>query len=79
MDVPATVPVPLGSATYTFVVVHDPVKSSVREQTNYAHSEVRTFKNGRAYDVKIDIAKSAKLEFRARLRDAIVLLRRPKI
>ena len=46
--------------TYTFVPVHDPLEE------NYAHSEIRTFKNGH-YSKNMDVSKKVKFKFRTHL------------
>lgn len=51
---------------YEFLPIHDP------EETNYAHSEVRTLKNG-GYSRDLKVAPTVKMQFRLHLRERLRL------
>ncbi len=56
---------------YTWNVVHDP------NEDNYAHSEVRTYKNGH-YGKDLNVSKMIKKEFRQILSDRARILKYPQ-
>ncbi|MEW6236937.1 MAG: hypothetical protein AB1656_16255 [Candidatus Omnitrophota bacterium] len=55
---------------YSYNVFHNPLID------NYAHSEVRTLKNG-VYNSKLKTPNSVKLRFRMQLRDEAIILKKP--
>lgn len=60
------------NTTYTWQVVHDPLEE------NYAHSEVRTYKNGH-YSETLDVPKTIKKEFRQVLSDKARIIKLPNV
>jgi hypothetical protein len=61
-----------GGVTIEFRVEHVPLAD------NYAHSEVRAFKDGR-YDPKLKIPQSVKKEFRYLLSEKTRIIRYPEV
>lgn len=72
-DLPEELPKqpPVGSKIHSYVSEHDP------EETNYAHSQIVTYKEGKK--VKNKIPLTVKKEFRTIISDRSLLLLRPKI
>jgi hypothetical protein len=58
------------STTYTWGVIHDP------NVDNYAHSEIRTYKNG-YYAKNLDVSKTVKKAFRQILSDRARIIKQP--
>ena len=68
-----------GGITCQFRPIHDPVSLSVEDgdtYENYAHTEVRTFKDN-VFDIKRKPPTLIKKEFRARLAARIKIIKRP--
>lgn len=57
---------------YEWRVVHDPLED------NYAHSEIRTFKNG-VYSETLKVSTTIKKKFRQILSERIIVTHQPKI
>jgi hypothetical protein len=60
------------NTTYTWQVVHDP------NEDNYAHSEVRTYKN-KYYAKNLDVSKIIKKEFRQIVSDRARIIKQPEV
>lgn len=70
-DVPETLQSP-GDVLYRFAVEHVP------EEENYAHSEVRAYKEGmHVFNAKLEVNRQVKTQFRIRLAEAMRIIRRP--
>lgn len=70
-DVPPCLCAAGSSVQYDFQVEHDPLEE------NYAHSEVRTYKD-KVYVKDPDPPKTVKKQFRQILSDRIIILKKPK-
>jgi hypothetical protein len=61
-----------GGPVFEFRVEHVP------EDRNYAHSEVRSYKNGQ-HSRKLDVPKTVKVEFRQRLSEQTTVIIEPQV
>lgn len=76
-DIPLSLEPSGGGAFYEFRAEHDPDDTLGKE--NYAHSEVRSFKNQRtrtikSFDRKVNLPKSVKLKFRKMIGDKTIII-----
>lgn len=71
-DIPQNLTSPSGSNNFQFIIKHVPL------DTNYAHSEIRTYKNGQ-YVSDPDPPSVVKKAFRTKLSEKIVLLITPQV
>lgn len=58
-----------------FKVEHDPVQDG-KQPDNYAHSEVRTYQNGK-HNKKIKVPTTIKTEYRQQIADKTKIIKRP--
>ncbi|MGI8427264.1 MAG: hypothetical protein ACR2M4_11885 [Actinomycetota bacterium] len=64
---------PAGSKIHLYVAEHDP------KETNYAHSQIVTYKEGKKVVKNKEIPQTVKKELRTIISDRSLLLLRPKI